>query len=124
MRKNMITIKNLSKSFGNRRILKEINFDINEGDIACIIGPSGSGKSTFLRCINLLEYPDSGKIIYDGKKENDKYVEPPRLKIGDGKTKVNDLPFEDQRIDITYSETDGILVINWKGGDISARIYK
>ena len=67
MRKNIITIKNLSKSFGNRRILKEINFDINEGDIACIIGPSGSGKSTLLRCINLLEYPDSGKIIYDGK---------------------------------------------------------
>jgi hypothetical protein len=51
-------------------------------------------------------------IIYDGKKENDKYIEPPRLKIGDGKTKVNDLPFEDQRIDITYSETEGILIIN------------
>lgn len=67
MKKNIITIKSLSKSFGNRRILKEINFDINEGDVACIIGPSGSGKSTFLRCINLLERPDSGKIIYDGK---------------------------------------------------------
>ncbi len=67
MKKNIITIKNLSKSFGNRRILKEINFDINESDVVCIIGPSGSGKSTFLRCINLLERPDSGKIIYDGK---------------------------------------------------------
>lgn len=64
---SIIEVKRLRKSFGNNEILKGVNYSIKEGDVSCIIGPSGSGKSTFLRCINLLERPDSGEIIYDGK---------------------------------------------------------
>ena len=52
-------------------------------------------------------------IIYDGKKENEKYIEPPRLKIGDGKTKVNDLPFETNSA-ISYIEDNNLLIINWQ----------
>ncbi len=64
---NIITIKNLHKSFGENNILNGVNFSINKGDVSCIIGPSGSGKSTFLRCINLLEYPTQGDVLYKGK---------------------------------------------------------
>ncbi|QVK19589.1 amino acid ABC transporter ATP-binding protein [Mycoplasmatota bacterium] len=62
----MIEIKNLKKSFGKKEILKGINLDIYKGQVVCIIGPSGSGKSTLLRCINLLEEPDNGNIIFEG----------------------------------------------------------
>ena len=64
---NVIEVKNLKKSFGNNSILKGVNYTLKEGDVSCIIGPSGSGKSTFLRCLNLLERPDSGEIIYEGQ---------------------------------------------------------
>ena len=62
----MIKVENLSKSFQGLSVLKDINVTINKGDVVCIIGPSGSGKSTFLRCLNMLEKPTSGKIIFDG----------------------------------------------------------
>ncbi|MDO4380147.1 MAG: amino acid ABC transporter ATP-binding protein [Clostridia bacterium] len=62
----MIEVKNLSKSFDGNEVLKGINETINRGDVACIIGPSGSGKSTFLRCLNLLEMPTGGQIIFEG----------------------------------------------------------
>lgn len=65
--KNIIKINNLRKSFGEANVLKGINFSVNKGDVSCIIGPSGSGKSTFLRCINLLEIPTSGEILYKGE---------------------------------------------------------
>ena len=67
MENNLIEIKNLKKSFGSLNVLRGVDFSINKGDVSCIIGPSGSGKSTFLRCINLLEYPTSGEIIYKGE---------------------------------------------------------
>jgi putative lysine transport system ATP-binding protein len=63
----IIDIKHLSKSFGTHEVLKDINFSVNKGEVVCIIGPSGSGKSTLLRCINLLEKPSSGEIIYRGE---------------------------------------------------------
>ena len=63
----MITVKNLTKSFGDNHVLKNINEHIAPGEKVVIIGPSGSGKSTFLRCMNLLEVPTSGQIIFDGK---------------------------------------------------------
>lgn len=63
----VLSIKNLSKSFGENRILNDISFDVNEGECVVIIGSSGSGKSTLLRCINLLETPDSGEILFDEK---------------------------------------------------------
>ena len=61
----MIKISHLSKKFGNLEVLKDINLDIEEGEVVCIIGPSGSGKSTFLRCINQLESPSGGIVEYD-----------------------------------------------------------
>lgn len=81
---NIITIKNLHKSFGENNILNGIDFSINKGDVSCIIGPSGSGKSTFLRCINLLDYPTQGEILYKGKNVlEDKYdVDHYRSKVG------------------------------------------
>ena len=68
----MIKVKHLSKKFGNLEVLKDINLDINEGEVVCIIGPSGSGKSTFLRCINQLERPTGGTVQYEGQNLLDK----------------------------------------------------
>ena len=81
---NIITIKNLHKSFGGNNVLNGIDFSVNKGDVSCIIGPSGSGKSTFLRCINLLDYPTQGEIIYKGMNVlEDKYdVDLYRSKVG------------------------------------------
>ena len=63
----MITVNHLTKSFGNHVVLNDINEHIAPGEKVVIIGPSGSGKSTFLRCMNLLETPTSGQIIFDGE---------------------------------------------------------
>lgn len=63
----MIEVKNLKKSFGENTVLKDVNVRISQGECICIIGPSGSGKSTFLRCLNLLEIPDGGKILVNGR---------------------------------------------------------
>ena len=60
----MIEVIDLQKSFGKLQVLKGINVTINKGDIVCVIGPSGSGKSTFLRCLNCMEDPTGGKIIF------------------------------------------------------------
>ena len=62
----MIRVENLSKNFQGLSVLKDVNVTISKGDVVCVIGPSGSGKSTFLRCLNMLEKPNSGKIIFDG----------------------------------------------------------
>ncbi len=63
----MIEVKNLNKDYGNLSVLKDINVNIEKGEVVVIIGPSGAGKSTFLRCLNLLETPTSGEIIFEGK---------------------------------------------------------
>ena len=63
----IIELKHLSKAFGANVVLKDINATVEKGDVTCIIGASGSGKSTMLRCINLLETPTSGDILYRGK---------------------------------------------------------
>ena len=63
----MIEIKNLKKNYGKNEVLKDITETVNKGQVICVIGPSGSGKSTFLRCLNVLEKPTSGKIIFDGQ---------------------------------------------------------
>ncbi len=62
----MIEIEHLKKNFGKNEVLKDISATVNKGQVICIIGPSGSGKSTFLRCLNVLETPTAGKIIFDG----------------------------------------------------------
>ena len=66
MGKEIIEIKHLTKRFGDHEVLKDINFSVKKGDITTIIGASGSGKSTLLRCINLLETPSGGEILYNG----------------------------------------------------------
>ena len=63
----MISVRNLSKSFGDHEVLKNISYDIEAGEKIVIIGPSGSGKSTFLRCLNLLETPTGGQIFFEDK---------------------------------------------------------
>ena len=63
----MISVKNLRKSFHGLDVLKGISTEIKKGDVVCIIGPSGSGKSTFLRCLNMLEKPDGGEILFNGE---------------------------------------------------------
>ena len=63
----VIEVRHLSKSFGSNEVLKDINFSVNKGEVVCIIGSSGSGKSTLLRCINLLEKPSGGEILYHGE---------------------------------------------------------
>ena len=62
----MLSVKHLKKKFGKINVLKDISFDVEKGDILAIVGPSGSGKSTLLRCLNMLEVPTSGKIIFEG----------------------------------------------------------
>ena len=66
MSKNILEVRRLVKSFGSNEVLKGVDFSIKKGDVTCIIGASGSGKSTFLRCINLLENPTGGDILYHG----------------------------------------------------------
>ena len=73
----LIEVKNLQKSFGSVDVLKGINNTINKGEVVVIIGPSGSGKSTYLRCLNLLEEPTGGNVIFEG------------VDITDPKTNIN-----------------------------------
>ena len=71
----MIHVNNLYKSFGKNDVLKGIDEHIEKGEVVVVIGPSGSGKSTFLRCLNLLEEPTSGQIIFEGNDITDKKVD-------------------------------------------------
>lgn len=67
MSETILEIKHLSKNFGNHEVLKDIDFTVSKGDVTTVIGASGSGKSTLLRCINLLEVPTSGDILFHGR---------------------------------------------------------
>lgn len=66
-RETIISVRNLRKVFGTTEVLKSIDFDVKKGEVVCVIGSSGSGKSTLLRCINLLETPTSGEILFKGE---------------------------------------------------------
>ena len=83
-KKELIHVVDLCKQFGDLKVLKNITETIHEGEVVSIIGPSGSGKSTFLRCLNLLEKPSSGKVIFKGVDLADKNidVDKHRQKIG------------------------------------------
>ena len=70
----MIKVENLQKSFKGTEVLKGMNVEINKGDVVCVIGPSGAGKSTFLRCLNMLEKPTGGHIIFEGDDLMDRHV--------------------------------------------------
>lgn len=79
----MINVANLEKKFGELRVLNNINLNVSKGEVVVIIGPSGSGKSTLLRCLNLMETPTSGDIVFEGKsitsKENDIDIQRQRM---------------------------------------------
>jgi len=71
----VVEISGLHKSFGSLQVLRGIDLTVERGDVVCVIGPSGSGKSTLLRCVNLLEQPDSGKVVVDGTELTDPDVD-------------------------------------------------
>ncbi len=73
----VISVKGLKKDFGELKVLRGIDYEIKKGEVICVIGPSGSGKSTFLRCLNLLEEPTDGQILFEG------------VDITDPKTNIN-----------------------------------
>ena len=84
MSEAVISIQNLSKTFGTNEVLKDISFEVKRGEVVTIIGSSGSGKSTLLRCVNLLEKPTSGEIYYNGQNilEHDKSIYEYRTHVG------------------------------------------
>lgn len=80
MADTILEIKHLSKAFGNHQVLRDIDFTVARGDVISIIGASGSGKSTLLRCINLLETPSSGEILYHGENVVGRGVNAPKYR--------------------------------------------
>jgi amino acid ABC transporter ATP-binding protein, PAAT family (TC 3.A.1.3.-) len=84
MGESVLSIQNLSKSFGDHEVLRKIDMDVNAGEIICIVGSSGSGKSTLLRCINKLERQTTGKVMYHGKEVRDvqREINEYRAKVG------------------------------------------
>ena len=84
MSESVIEVRHLSKSFGTHVVLRDVDFTVNAGDVTCIIGASGSGKSTLLRCINLLETPTNGKVLFHGNDITAKGSDPCayRAKVG------------------------------------------
>lgn len=84
MSEAIIEVRHLVKKFGNNTVLRDIDFSVSAGDVICIIGASGSGKSTLLRCVNLLETPTGGQILFHGKDILDKHMSIPayRAKVG------------------------------------------
>lgn len=74
-KKEMIRVEHLKKSFGDLEVLKDISQTVREGEVVVLLGPSGSGKSTFLRCLNQLEQPTSGKVVVDGHDLTDKHTD-------------------------------------------------
>lgn len=84
MGEKIISIQELSKSFGDHEVLRKIDFEVEKGEVICIVGSSGSGKSTLLRCINRLEHQTTGKVLYHGKELRDvqKETNEYRSKVG------------------------------------------
>lgn len=84
MSEPIIQVRHLSKSFGTHVVLRDVDFTVNTGDVTCVIGASGSGKSTLLRCINLLETPTNGDVLFHGQEITDKGFDPCayRAKVG------------------------------------------
>ncbi|KIN83327.1 amino acid ABC transporter ATP-binding protein [Clostridium botulinum] len=122
----MIEIKNLNKSFGKNHILKGINTHIDKGQVVVVIGPSGSGKSTFLRCLNLLECPEEGSIIFEdeditGKKTNINKV---REKMGMVFQQFNLFPHKTVLENITISPIKVKKLSEEKANEIAIKLLK
>ena len=78
----MIEVKHLKKQFGGLTVLRDVNLTVNKGDVVVLVGPSGCGKSTFLRCLNRLEEPTGGEVLFMGQPVNDKDIDKVRAKMG------------------------------------------
>lgn len=122
----MIEIKNLNKSFGKNHILKGINTHIDKGQVVVVIGPSGSGKSTFLICLNLLECPEEGDIIFEGeditsKKTNINKV---REKMGMVFQQFNLFPHKTVLENITISPIKVKKLSQEKANEIAMKLLK
>ncbi|NFM80339.1 amino acid ABC transporter ATP-binding protein [Clostridium botulinum] len=122
----MIEIKNLNKSFGMNHILKGINTHIDKGQVVVVIGPSGSGKSTFLRCLNLLECPEEGNIIFEdeditSKKTNINKV---REKMGMVFQQFNLFPHKTVLENITISPIKVKKLSEEKANEIAMKLLK
>ena len=102
---SMLEIKNLSKSFGDLEVLRDININIDRGEVVVVIGPSGSGKSTMLRCVNLLERPTNGAILFEGQGITRLGREPPsyRQKVGMVLQRFNLFPLKTVLENVTYA---------------------
>lgn len=116
----VLEIKNISKSFNNRTILKDFSLDVNQGEIVSIIGDSGAGKSTLLRCINALEMIDSGEIIINNNAISKKNLKQARLDVG--------MVFQDYNLFPNYSVLKNVtlpltrvLNVNKQEAEIKAR---
>lgn len=103
----MLEIKNLSKSFGDLEVLRDVNLSVDKGEVVVIIGPSGSGKSTMLRCINLLEQPSGGEILYQEQNITGlgKHVTEYRKHVGMVFQKFNLFPLKTVVENVTYAPT-------------------
>lgn len=102
---SMLEIKNLSKSFGDLEVLRDININIERGEVVVVIGPSGSGKSTMLRCVNLLERPTNGAILFEGQDITRLGRETPsyRQKVGMVFQRFNLFPLKTVLENVTYA---------------------
>lgn len=116
----VLEIKNISKSFNNRTILKDFSLDVSQGEIVSIIGDSGAGKSTLLRCINALEMIDSGEIIINNNAISKKNLKQARLDVG--------MVFQDYNLFPNYSVLKNVtlpltrvLNVNKREAEIKAR---
>lgn len=116
----VLEIKNISKSFNNRTILKDFSLDVSQGEIVSIIGESGAGKSTLLRCINALEMIDSGEIIINNNAISKKNLKQARLDVG--------MVFQDYNLFPNYSVLKNVtlpltrvLNVNKQEAEIKAR---
>lgn len=100
-----IIVKNLQKKFGDLEVLKDINLEVEEGEVVCVIGPSGSGKSTMLRCLNGLEVATSGTIVVDGNEITDPKVDIDlvRRNIGMVFQQFNLFPFMTVKKNVTFA---------------------
>lgn len=133
----MIEVSNLTKSFGDLKVLKGISEVIKEGEVVCIIGPSGSGKSTFLRCLNLLETPTSGTILVDGKVVNDKKTDINEVRQHMGmvfqnfnlfphKTTLQNVtlsPMKVKKLSKSEAEKEGVALLKTVGLEDKADVY-
>ncbi len=94
----ILSVKNLCKYFGDNKVLDGINIDIKKGDVVAIVGPSGCGKSTFLRCLNLLEQPNAGEIVFEGEYVYKLYSLYTKQKINEIKLQIKNLKKEKAEI--------------------------